>query len=532
MIADSAPGGLRAVRRLADRLLAADLAVLGGLVALAAALRLPGLEARGPFSYDQGGDMLVLRAFTQDGVIPLLGPKASVGDFHHGAFTFDLLAPAAWLSGSDPFAVTLEMALIGIAAVAAVWWLGRVMGGRVVALAAGLLFAVSPAAVDESIFIWNPNPIPLFAAVSAGAAWRGHRTGRGRWWVLALGSAGVVAQLHFLGLLFLVPIVGLLLLDLVRAPSGARGALWRGLAGGLGLIAVLYVPLALHELQSGFSETQAILAYLGSGSGTAPALPTRVIVTTLRLVGWPFVGLVTEVPVTASIALVLVASLLIWLALRASGPLAEAGRWIGASLLWFVIALSVVAPTLANVVPGLPNDHYHAFADPLLVVGAALAGAALVRAGVAAASRPSAAVVTRVALVGLLAVAIGVALSREPGPDPNGGWPTARAAGQRIVATTGSVPVSVDELPIFEPGDGIAFPIVAAGGVLAPDPIARYLVVGCDRLFTSIIGQACGGPAESRELERLLGVTAPTAALVDRFDLGVQWSVSVYDLGR
>ena len=67
-----------------DRL---GLAVVGIVAALT---RLPGLESRGQFDSDQGHDMLTLVAFTRDGVVPLLGPKTSVGEFHHGTFYYFL----------------------------------------------------------------------------------------------------------------------------------------------------------------------------------------------------------------------------------------------------------------------------------------------------------------------------------------------------------------------------------------------------------------------------------------------------------
>ena len=105
-----------------------DLAVLLGLLALATVMRLPDLATRGTWDADQGHDMLVLRSFVRDGVVPLLGPPTSIGDVHHGAFYYYLLAPAALLTGGDsPFAVTLAIALAGVAAVGVVWWLARSM---------------------------------------------------------------------------------------------------------------------------------------------------------------------------------------------------------------------------------------------------------------------------------------------------------------------------------------------------------------------------------------------------------------------
>ena len=67
---------------------------LPGLLVLAALLRLPNLATRGTWDGDQGHDMLVLRTFVKDGLVPLLGPPTSIGEVHHGAWYYYLLAPA------------------------------------------------------------------------------------------------------------------------------------------------------------------------------------------------------------------------------------------------------------------------------------------------------------------------------------------------------------------------------------------------------------------------------------------------------
>ena len=45
--------------------------------------------------------MSVLRALVRDGTVPLLGPPTSIGDVHHGALYYYILAPAAALTGGD-----------------------------------------------------------------------------------------------------------------------------------------------------------------------------------------------------------------------------------------------------------------------------------------------------------------------------------------------------------------------------------------------------------------------------------------------
>src|SRR4029079_4401209 len=118
-------GGLRVTAT--DR---RDLVGRLGLGVLAAALRCVGLDGRGTWDADQGHDMLVLRSFVVDGVVPLLGPPTSIGPFHLGALYSALLPRAVWLWGSDPTGVTAFIALAGVGTVAATWWLARSIGGR------------------------------------------------------------------------------------------------------------------------------------------------------------------------------------------------------------------------------------------------------------------------------------------------------------------------------------------------------------------------------------------------------------------
>jgi hypothetical protein len=538
--------------------------------------------------------MLVLSAFVNQGVIPLLGPKASVGPFHHGALEYFLLAPSAWLSGSQPLGVIVEMAVIGIAAVAATWWLGRVIGGPghgpLVGLVGGLLLAVSPAAVDESIFIWNPNPVPLFAAVSVGAAWRARQTGMARWWALAIGAAAVVANLHILGAIFVVPIVALLAADFVRA---SRVSDWqrvraarRGAVAGVVIAIAIYLPLVASELQNGFRETRLVLEYItggglglavgGSGGSPLGFMP-RLLVIALRVLSWPFAGLITDTPVVSSLVVAVVVALIAWLVLRGREESGAAGRWLAASIAWSIVALAVAAPQLATVVTVLPNDHYHSFADPLILIAVALAGSELLRTakehinadsslGRERNHRPVAARIVPALGVAMLGAGVALALARQPGPDPNGGWPGARAAGEHIVATvgraasggpgasglsddvgaaatsrdsgtgSGTTPhIAVVNLPDFEPATWISYPIVyasAAAGDPSPltdDPMTGdYLVLGCDRAFEVRIGAACAGPADERWLPRLVGSLAPRLRLVERFDVSARISVSIY----
>ncbi len=549
-----------------------ELALLAAILVLAALLRLPGLDQRGQWDSDQGHDMEVLAGLIH-GRLPLLGPVTSVGTFHHGALYYYLLAPAALISGADPVAITAEIALLGVAAVAATWWLARLVGGPVAAAVAALLLAVSPAGISESTFIWNPNPIPLFAAMAVGGAIQGRRTGGVRWWLLAAVGTMATMQLHWLGGVLAVPVAGMWAWELLRLRRAGRKSashLRAGLAGALVLVAG-YVPLVIHELRSDFSEVRALLAYLGgAGGGTAQVgILERLVMVVLRTLTWPIAGLVTDRPTASLAAMAIVvalgaaALLLPWrrdrarVSENADGPQRwpDSGvieRWPVAWLLgtfaFSAVALAVLAPSLAVVAPGLPNDHYHAFLDPVVL---ALAGTGAARLAQAA-RRPAldrpisaARLLGPAAAVVLTAGAGAIAVTAwPPAVSPDGGWRLADAAAARVVDVVDAgwppdEPRLLVSLPAFKPDDAMRFPLTRRGMVLQP-PIANQpagatlpvgvVIVVCDPLFDDVTGAPCGSLAE----DQWLSDAYPPSSMrpVELFRAGSRRVISVYAPSR
>jgi hypothetical protein len=211
-------------------------------------------------------------------------------------------------------------------------------------------------------------------------------------------------------------------------------------------------------------------------------------------------------------------------------------RWLLLTVAWATIALAILAPSLQTVVAGLPNDHYHAFIDPIVVTIVGVAGALLATRSspsASASNRRTSAPILRGAVAVIVVALVAIAVWRWPSwTDPNGGWPAADTAGHRIVAITGDQPVAVLGVPDFKSPDAITFPIVNAGGHLGVGGAgpAGFVVVVCDRLFESVVGDACGGPAEDLRVGDALegGSLAFAPTLVDRFDVSARTSVSVY----
>ncbi|HET9344676.1 MAG TPA: hypothetical protein VFO05_03160 [Candidatus Limnocylindrales bacterium] len=515
-----------------------ELAWLGVILAVAAVLRFVALPTRGQWDADQGHDMLVLLAMTQSGELPLLGPPTSIGDVHHGALYYYLLAPAAWLSGADPVAVTAMIAIAGVAAVAVTWWLARSIGGALAGLIAALLMAVSSSAVEESTFIWNPNLIPLASSIALAGAWRAWsgEVARPLAWIVAFGGAIVTMHCHVLGSILAPAIVVPWILDVRRRPGAQRRRLLLAGVAGLLLLVVSYVPLLVHELSTDFAEARAALAFVaGGGEASATPLPLRFLVIGLRVLAWPLVGLITEAPIAAIAAAAGVIGAIAWRWLAGSPAERTASRWFGLTLLWTTAALSIAASGLATVVPRLPNDHYHAFADPIVFVAVSLGIAAIARLPGRAAeqaggawSRPGA------VLAGMMVVAIAAfnLVRQPPFVSPDGGWPAGDAAGERVLASLAgrpnSEPLVLESLPEFKSAEALRFPLVRRGADAHDgwsDSSSLDLfpqVVLCDAIFEAAIGAACGGSAED-------ALVAPDGQrLIDQFEAAPGRWVSVY----
>ena len=504
-----------------------DRLALLGLLILAAALRLVDLPTRGTWDADQGHDMLVLRAFVVDGQVPLLGPPTSIGDVHHGAWYYYLLAPAALLGGTAPEAVVGAIALAGVAAVGVAWWVGRFLGGSVAGFVAGLVMAVSATAIEESTFIWNPNVIPLASAIALAGICRAWATRRASWWLLAFVGVVITMQLHVLGVVLLPPVVAMFAADARRRPAGPeRAAVLRAGLGGLAILVIGYAPLVVNELTTGFAETQALFAYLREGGEPVALDPlARILFVGIRGLSWPLTGLVTDALVAAVAASAGVIAILAWRS-RSAKPERTAVRWMAATLAWSTIVLALNAPSLATVTPGLPNDHYHSFLDPLVFIVVGLGAGALWRAG-GERDRSLRALARGAAVIAVGALVAFNVLRWPSAVAPDGGWPAAREAAVRIEGWVGDRPVALLGLPELKPADAIGFPLVDRGVAIVPAARAGALVIVCDRLFEAAIGAACGGPAE----DAAVGPPGRFAVLVDRFDVSPRTSVSVY-VGR
>jgi dolichyl-phosphate-mannose-protein mannosyltransferase len=494
--------------------------ILAAILSLAAALRFVGLPSRGEWDDDQGNQLLVLLHWVRDGEVPLLGPVSSFGAAHHGVGFFWLLAPSAFLTDTNPVAALATVAVIGIAGVAATWWLGKSVGGPQAGHVAGLLMAVSPSSINASTLLWNPDIVAPGAALATAASWHAWRTRQARWWLLAGAGSVVALHGHMLAVIFVVPLVVLLASDVLRRPRSDRRRMLVPVLGAAAIIAIGYAPLLIHELRNDFSETRAIVDYAtgpGAYGRMTPPLPLVALpIIAWRVVVWPISGLFAQAPLWGLPAAILtVAALAVGVA-GTQGIARQFGRWAAATTVWSVIALSLISPSLALTIAGLPNDQYHAWLDPIMfaVIGVAVAT-------VSAAPRAR---VGRPAAVAIVAACVTMSVAAMPPlSSPDGGWPRAAESAARIRSVTGDQPTAVTG--VGKSGGALEFPLRRQGTPIATPSAAEILVVSCDPLFEAGVGVRCGGPAEEA-IARQMGFTA--TRLVDRFADSPRRVVSVF----
>ncbi|MEO5941146.1 MAG: hypothetical protein ABIZ72_09140, partial [Candidatus Limnocylindrales bacterium] len=331
--------------------------------------------------------------------------------------------------------------------------------------------------------------------------------------------------------------------------DGSRSADLARVAVGCGLIAVAtYLPLVIHELGSAGSEVRSAVEFFGAGGeSSAVALPGRLLIVAARVLSWPLTGLITTAPTAALVSTAVVLALGTTLSIGRPGRLDRVdaiarvdvttmSRWLMLGLGWIILGLAVGSASLAIVVPGLANDDYHAFADPMILVVVAVGLVTMVD---RVANRDPQRILSRfAAAIVVVALVTWNLANQPPGRAPDGGWAAAQAAAGRVIRVAGSSPLVLSSLPTFKGDEALRMPLEAAGAELAPagpngpafgGPTANRIVL-CDQLFRGSIGADCGGPAEDAWLRspESGNVGSGLARLVDRFETAPGRWISVY----
>lgn len=227
--------------------------LLGLILAVGAWLRFSQLDLL-EFKSDEAVAAQLALKFVKSGELPLAGLMSSVGVTNPPLFIY-LLIPAFFVTTSIP-AVTCFIALCGLGAVAATWWVGRRYYGPVAGLVAAAFFAVSPWAVIYSRKLWAQDFVPAFAV---GTIWAVHALCLGKkpraiFWALFLPLC--VIQIHFSGLALTATVVAVVL---VLRPKVD----WKWAGAAVVAAFLLMIPYLRLQSQNDWADFRKAAATVG-----------------------------------------------------------------------------------------------------------------------------------------------------------------------------------------------------------------------------------------------------------------------------
>ena len=223
---------------------------LGLLIFVAAAALRVALNGTARFSGDEVDDWRIGLDIAHGRNFPLLGPLITSGPARHPGPAFYWLVGFAQLFSNAPEAGYLLFELLGAATVWLFWMALRRPFGEAAAAFAALLLAFSPWSALLGDRVWNPHGFLFFEGLALLAAVRLREDPRSPWLLVLPGACLALPHFHMSA-----PVVWLALVPLVA--GGVRRWRRRYLVVGLALALLLYVPLAIHEVRTGFGNTRA-----------------------------------------------------------------------------------------------------------------------------------------------------------------------------------------------------------------------------------------------------------------------------------
>jgi hypothetical protein len=243
------------------------------LFVAAAALRLALVETA-RFTGDEARDYQIGMDIAHGVRFPMLGPVITSGVAQlPGPFSYWLIAfPQLFTRAPEAGNVFFE--LLGAASVWMFWYALRRPFGEAAATFAAALMAFSPWSALFGDRVWNPNAFLVVEILTLLAAVKLRERPDSAWAAVLPVAALILPQLHSSA-----PVVWLALVPL--AWGNVRRWNRRWLLAGVTIAALLYIPLAIHEAQTGFGNARAFLAETLGGHKKAAGANTSFLLAPL-----------------------------------------------------------------------------------------------------------------------------------------------------------------------------------------------------------------------------------------------------------
>jgi len=256
-----------------------ELWLLGLILVVGAFLRLYKIDQYMTFLGDEGRDVIIVSRFIKHFDLMLVGPGTSVGNMYLGPLYYYLMVPALFLAGFSPVGPAVQIAILGVATIALIWWMGRQWWGKTAGLVAAALYAVAPTVIIFSRSSWNPNIMPFFSLLCIYSIWKVYKDRKYKWLIVLGVSYAFVLQSHYLGLL-LAPTIFVYWLSTYLKIRNSKSEIRKYLNNSLIALSVfvlLMSPLLIFDARHGWRNYEAMKQFITARQETVSIKPWKVI---------------------------------------------------------------------------------------------------------------------------------------------------------------------------------------------------------------------------------------------------------------
>lgn len=282
-------------------------------------------------------------------VLPLVGPTVLSGE-HIGPAFYYIVAPAFILSGFNPVAPAIWTAIIGIAAVAVLWFIGKELWEWKIAAMVALLWAVSPLIVSSDRVLWEPNLVPFFALCFVLGVLKINREKRALFWWGSLtgGAVGILIQLHYPDFLFFV-LFAVVFIKIWFEKKNKVDSILPVLGGAIGGFIIVALPFFMYEGFHQWKDIVGVVAGFFTG-GAAPIAKRQIL---LNFLDYSSRMIRRVVPYPSGWEIVALLMLF-------AAPFVKRSFWTIFFVLWFLAGVTAIA-----LYHGTVFDHYLFFVLPV-----------------------------------------------------------------------------------------------------------------------------------------------------------------------
>lgn len=248
------------------KLLRKEYIFLIAILILASFLRLYRISDYMTFLGDEGRDVLTVYGILH-GDLVFLGPRSSAADFYYGPIYFYFITPFLWLFNYDPVGPAVAVALLGVATVFLIYFVGNRFFNEKAGLFAAALYAVSPLVINYSHSSWNPNPMPFVILLLMYFLYKAVEKQSIRYFLLTGLLFGIAMQLQYIAMfvaviIFVFMIVGTYLCEkkiVIMQLLKAYAAVLLGFCIGIAMFLAF-------EVKNGFPNSKTISNFILHGT--------------------------------------------------------------------------------------------------------------------------------------------------------------------------------------------------------------------------------------------------------------------------